>query len=52
MASKKDLPGKKTVKGGSRLAGNESLTLVRAATGKKDMPAKKTVKGGARVKFW
>ena len=49
MASKKDLPAKKTVKGGiiRRPTGNDNLTLVRAAKpGKKDLPSKKTVKGG------
>ena len=49
MASKKDLPAKKTVKAGRKgITVNDNLTLVRAAKpGKKDLPAQKTVKGGA-----
>ena len=46
MATKKDLPAKKTVKAGGR-GMNDNLTLVRAAKpAKKDLPSKKTVKGG------
>ena len=46
MAPKKDLPAKKTVKGG-KITQNDNLTLVRAAKpAKKDLPSKKTVKGG------
>ena len=43
--TKKDLPAKKTIKGG-RLGANDNMTLVRAAKPKKDLPAKKTIKGG------
>jgi len=49
MATKKDLPAKKSVKGGLLRVpvGNDNLTLVRAAKpAKKDLPSKKTVKGG------
>jgi hypothetical protein len=47
MASKKDLPAKKTVKAGGKKLFNDNVTLVRAAKpGKKDLPSKKTVKGG------
>lgn len=45
----KDLPAGKSVKGG-RLAGNDSLTLVRAAKGDKDLPSKKTVKAGKKAR--
>jgi hypothetical protein len=49
MALKKDLPAKKNVKGG-RLAGNDTLTFVRAAKPVKDLPASKTVKAGQKVR--
>jgi hypothetical protein len=47
----KDLSPKSSapVKGG-KLAGNDSLTLVRAARPAKDLPAKKTVKAGQKVR--
>jgi hypothetical protein len=47
----KDLTPKPSapVKGG-RLAGNDHLTLVRAARPAKDLPAKKTVKAGQKVR--
>ena len=50
MAAKtKDLPAKKSVKGGRLGMPNDNLTLVRAAKpGKKDLPSKKTVKGGLK----
>jgi hypothetical protein len=56
MASKKDLPAKKDVKGGAkRLAGNDNLTLVRAAKknpqASKDLPPSKSPKGG-KGKSW
>jgi hypothetical protein len=44
----KDLPGKGNVKGG-KLAGNDNLTLVRAARPAKDLPPRKDVKGGKKV---
>ena len=51
MASKKDLPVKKTVKAGRAGMPNDNLTLVRAAKpGKKDLPAKKTVKAGKKTR--
>jgi hypothetical protein len=46
MAPKRDLPAKKTVKGG-RIVRNDNLTFVRAAKPtNRDLPAKKEVKGG------
>ena len=46
MATKKDLPAKKTVKG-AKIMQNDNLTFVRdAKPAKKDLPAKKTVKAG------
>ncbi len=54
MAPKtKDLPAKKSVKGGrtTKLATNDNLTLVRAAKpAKKDLPAGKDVKGGKKAR--
>lgn len=50
MATKKDLPASKPVKGG-RKGGTlqDNLTLVRAAKpAKKDLPASKDVKGGKK----
>jgi hypothetical protein len=50
-SAKKDLPAKATVKGGrsDRLAANDNLTLVRAATpAKRDLPAGKDIKGGKK----
>jgi hypothetical protein len=50
MASKKDLPAKKEVKGG-KVARNENLTLARAAKPTtRDLPATKDVKGGRIAK--
>ena len=46
MASKKDLPTKKSVKGG-KILGNDNTTLVRAAKPGEDLPAKNTVTAGA-----
>ncbi|HET9361370.1 MAG TPA: hypothetical protein VFO58_16575 [Vicinamibacterales bacterium] len=46
-AAKKDLPPSKNVKGG-RLAGNDNLTLVRAARPAKDLPAAKDIKAGRK----
>lgn len=44
--AKKDLPVSKDIKGG-KLAGNDNMSLVRAAkSDKKDLPATKDVKGG------
>jgi len=49
MASKKDLPTKKSIKGG-RVILNDNMTLVRGAKpGKKDLPAKTSVKAGKVV---
>jgi hypothetical protein len=49
MATKKDLPAKKTVKAGASLSSNDNLTLVRAAKpARKDLPAGKDVKGGRK----
>jgi len=48
MPSKKDLPTKKSVKGG-KIVQNHNTTLVRAAKPRKDLPAKKTVKAGKLV---
>ena len=47
----KDLSPKSSapVKGG-KLAGNDNLTLVRAAKPAKDLPASKTVKAGQKVR--
>jgi hypothetical protein len=51
--AKKDLPVGKDITGGKKkdggkLAGNDNMTLVRAAkSAKKDLPAPKDVKGGA-----
>jgi hypothetical protein len=50
----KDLgPRKSAVKGGARLAGNDNLTLVRAAkpTINKDLPPRKDIKGAAGKKI-
>jgi hypothetical protein len=50
MATKKDLPPRKDVKGG-KIAINDNLTLVRAAKpAKKDLPAGKTIKAGQKVR--
>jgi len=50
MATKKDLPAGKNVKGG-RLVGNDNLTLVRAAKpAKKDLPAGKDIKAGKKAR--
>jgi len=48
MASKKDLPTKKSIKGGKVIL-NDNTTLVRAAKPRKDLPAKATVKAGKVV---
>jgi hypothetical protein len=48
MATKKDLPAKKTVKAGG-LTPNDNLTLVRAAKrARKDLPAGKDIKAGKK----
>ena len=48
MASKRDFPAKKSVKG-RKIMQNDNATLVRAATPRQDLPVKKTVKGGKVV---
>ena len=45
MASKKDLPTKKSIKGGKVIL-NDNTTLVRAAKPGKDLPAKTAVTCG------
>jgi hypothetical protein len=49
MATKKDLPASKPVKGGG-LQKNDNLTLVPAAKSAKDLPASKDVKAGKKAK--
>ncbi|HET9361371.1 MAG TPA: hypothetical protein VFO58_16580 [Vicinamibacterales bacterium] len=46
--ARKDLPPRKNVKGGIRLAQNDNLTLVRAAKPAKDLAAGKDVKAGGK----
>jgi hypothetical protein len=51
MATKKDLPSKKDVKGGRVIsAPNDNLTLVRGAKPtRKDLPAGKDIKAGKKA---